>query len=62
MEMYSQQKHEGNKVLAHFSSAKEKNYQSRIIHPAKISCSNETDIKTVSKEEKLRQFVARDIL
>lgn len=42
--------HEGNKVLAqYFSSAKEKNYQSTIICPPKISCSNETDIKTIKR-------------
>ena len=53
-------RNESHEVPAqYFSSVEEKNYQSRIIYPAKISCKNETDIKIVWEEGKLRQSVAR---
>ena len=50
--------HESKKVLAqHFSSAEEKNYQSRLIDRSKIACRNETN-QNSSGRGKLRQLVA----
>ena len=50
--------HEENKVLAqYFSSTEEKNYQSRILLPVKISFKIEGETKTFSDEGKLRKFV-----
>lgn len=43
-------------VAQYFPFAEEKNCQSKILYPVKISFKNKREIKTFSDEEKLREF------